>query len=431
MKLFLSERADAEVIGHILILSITILGISMLTVFGVPAIYSLQDMANAKNAEQAFTVLDSRASRVVLGESPLQITNINLGGGTLTVEPNSTENPSYIFVNSSDFNITLPMGRVKYTLGDRFVAYEGGGVWAQYPGGGTVMLSPPEFHYNGWTLTLPVINVSGNASVGGKGTAIVSFKKKATIIQYPNTTFKNRSNPVEGSNIGLVNVNIKSDYYKSWADYAETISYTTVSVNDTNKTANIVLEVISPMGTFVPIPSAITMRNINTTNPEPLINFSFNLVHPGQSWGSRGFELEAINGNKTLSLLIDKVSNDIDIIITYTESPGISEIWNAILFGFKADSPWNIDFLNKTLNLTFTATSCPTWPQVCTHDTTNYSLYDIMQHYALLIGPDIEFNIDSAKMDVETSSYTLFYDPGPGSLTYLHITENRADVGIS
>ena len=82
MKLFNSERAEAEVIGHVIILSITILGIGMITLFGVPAIYNLEDMANSKNVEQAFTVLDSRASRVTLGDSPLQITNIELGGGT-------------------------------------------------------------------------------------------------------------------------------------------------------------------------------------------------------------------------------------------------------------------------------------------------------------------------------------------------------------
>lgn len=429
MKPFLSNRAEAEVIGHIVILSITILGIGTITMFGVPAIYSLENMANSKNVEQAFTILDSRASRAVLGDSPLQITNINLGGGTLSIEPNSSESPSYMLVNSSIFNVTIPMGKIKYTLDDRIVSYEGGGVWAQYPGGGTVMLSPPEFHYNGWTLTLPVINVSGNASIGGKGNALVSFKKMATIIQYPNATTPGRTNPVNGSIIGEVNVNIKSDYYNSWADYAKTLSYTNVSINDMNKTANVVLEVISPMGTIVSIPEIITMRNINMSNPEPLINFSFNLFNPGNSWGSREFELEAINGDKRLSIEIHHdTGDDIDIDYSYT-APGISETWNSFLISKKASSPWNIDFLNKTLNLTFTATSCPTWPQVCT-STTNYSLYDIMQHYALLIGPDIVFNTETEKISNDISSYTLFYDPGPGSLTYLHITENRADVGI-
>lgn len=161
MKILASRNAESEVVGHVIIMGITILGVSIITLYGVPAIYSLEDMANSKNAEQAFTVLDSKASRVTLGESPLQITNINLGGGTMTVEPNGT-NPSYMVVKDQNntFNVTIPMGKIKYQLGDRIVAYEGGGVWAQYPGGGTVMLSPPEIHYNGVTLTLPVFTIN-------------------------------------------------------------------------------------------------------------------------------------------------------------------------------------------------------------------------------------------------------------------------------
>ncbi|MDP2844914.1 MAG: hypothetical protein Q8N79_02420 [Candidatus Methanoperedens sp.] len=113
MKLLKSEKAEAEVIGHVIILGITILGVSMIALYGIPAIYSLQDMANVKSVEQAFTVLDSRASRAILGESPLQITNINLGGGTLTVEPNGAS-PSYMVIKSKNdtFNFTIPMGKI-------------------------------------------------------------------------------------------------------------------------------------------------------------------------------------------------------------------------------------------------------------------------------------------------------------------------------
>ncbi len=427
MKLITSEKAEAEVIGHIIILSITILGIGMITLFGVPAIYTLEDMANSKNVEQAFTVLDSRASRVTLGDSPLQITNIELGGGTLTVEPNSSRNPGYIFVNSSGFNFTIPMGRIKYTLDDRIVSYEGGGVWAQYPGGGTVMLSPPEFHYNGWTLTLPVINVSGNASVGGKGTAVVSVKKMATIIKYPNAS-AGRVNPVNGTNNVIVNVNITSDYYKSWADYARTLSYTNVSVNDKNKTAIIVLEVISPMGTFVPLPASLTIRNINMSNPEPLTNFSLNLFYTGSGCGGgvRDWSITS-SGVPTLTISIEHEHGCDAIVKIEYAGLGIEEEWESspIPEGLQM----NYDLLNTSTMLTYDGSPCLTWGATCT---TNSS-YNIIQHYANLIGPDIIFNIDNTanKLNPTTSSLMMVYDPGPGALTYLHVTENRADVGIS
>ncbi len=429
MKLFNSERAEAEVIGHIIILSITILGIGMITLFGVPAIYTLEDMANSKNVEQAFTVLDSRASRVTLGDSPLQITNIELGGGTLTVEPNSSKNSGYIFVNSSDFNFTIPMGRIKYTLGDRMVSYEGGGVWAQYPGGGTIMLSPPEFHYNGWTLTLPVINVSGNASVAGKGTTVVSIKKMETIIKYPNAS-AGRMNPVNGTNNGIVNVNITSDYYKSWADYARTLSYTNVSVNDKNKTAIIVLEVLSPMGTF-PLPAGqITIRNINTSNPTPINNFSVNLFDSQMNkLNNMDWEIFATNGTTELELEVEKHGSDFLIKIEFDSPSGEEEWEGCLLCGGVNDWPNSIDvdFLNQSMNLT-TDDTLNTWPG----SGNSRSVYDIFQHYLTLMGSDVIFNTDeNDKVDYSKSQLTLNYDPGPGALTYLHVTENRADVGIS
>ncbi|NJD51425.1 MAG: hypothetical protein FIB07_00990 [Candidatus Methanoperedens sp.] len=429
MKLFYSERAEAEVIGHIIILAITILGIGMITLFGVPAIYNLEDMANSKNVEQAFTVLDSRASRVTLGDSPLQVTNIEPGGGTVTVEPNSSRNPSYIVINSSDFNFTIPMGRIKYTLEDRIVSYEGGGVWAQYPDGGTVMLSPPEFHYNGWTLTLPVINVSGNASFAGEGTTVVSIKKITPIIKYPNAS-SGMVNPVNGSKNGKVNVNIKSDYYKSWADYARTLSYTNVSVDDRNKTAIIVLEVLSPMGTFSLPAGEITMRNINTSNPTPVNNFSVNLFDSQMNkLNNMDWEIYAINGTNKLELDVEKDGNNFMIKIEFNSSSGEEEWKGCLLCGGVSSWPnsINVDFLNKSMNLT-TSDTLNTWPG----SGNSRSVYDIFQHYLTFMGSDVTFITDeSRKVDYSKSQLTLNYDPGPGALTYLHVTENRADVVIS
>ncbi|MCZ7393394.1 MAG: hypothetical protein O8C56_08720, partial [Candidatus Methanoperedens sp.] len=55
MKLLKSEKAEAEIVGHVIILGITVLGVGMIASYGVPSILSLEDMANLKNAEQTFT----------------------------------------------------------------------------------------------------------------------------------------------------------------------------------------------------------------------------------------------------------------------------------------------------------------------------------------------------------------------------------------
>lgn len=425
MKLLSSETAASEVIGHILILFITILGISMIALYGVPAIYSLEDTANSKNSEQAFTVLDSRASRLTLGDSPLQVTNINLGGGTVTVEPNSSRNPSYMVINSSNFNIVIPMGRVKYILGDRIVAYEGGGVWAQYPGGNTVMLSPPEFHFNGVTLTLPLISINGSSSVGGKGTATISFKKNSTnstIVRYPNAS-ANMKNPVN-STADKIYVNITSDFYEGWAAYMTNSLYTTVSKNPASKTVRVELIVKPPMGTF-PI-GPIDVRNLDTTNLTPLNNFSLNLVTTNKEV-EEGIEIK--NGSSEFKIDIHREGNgDIKFDLEFIGHP--DEKWE---YSYHDNSDiLNINLLNGSMNFTYNGDCTSTWsPQVC--PSANKSLYDIMQHYMVLLGTDSTITEDEHgdHIDYSKSTYTLDYDVGPVALTYLHITENRADVGIS
>lgn len=245
MKNF-DNRADAEVVGHVIVLGITILGVSMIALYGIPAISSLQDMANLKSTEQAFTVLDSRASRSALGEAPRQITDIALGGGYISTIPNSSSNPSYILIeiNSTPTipSIYIPMGKIVYKLGEREVAYEGGGVWSKYPSA-SIMLSPPEFHYNGETLTLPVVNITGNYSMGGKGTAALNIEKKGKPrVIYPNTTLNpNFTNPIP-ENATYVNITINSTYYDGWASYFRSIPLTNIYTDANEKKVTVKLQ---------------------------------------------------------------------------------------------------------------------------------------------------------------------------------------------
>jgi hypothetical protein len=469
MKLLRSETAASEVVGHMLILFITILGVGMITLYGVPAIYSLEDIANSKNSEQAFTVLDSRASRVTLGESPLQVTDIDLGGGTMTAVPNSTNNPSYMVVNSSNFNVVIPMGKVKYNLGDRIVAYEGGGVWAQYPGGGTVMLSPPEFHYDGVTLTLPVIHFYGNASIGGKGTVAISIKKNATVILYPNTTCSdpdcpNRINPVNYSQTGKVYVNITSDYYLAWADYARTLGYTKVITNDKNRSISIELRVIpSNLGQNTQLTNPITFRGLNTTGTKPLDNFSFKLYgkQTGQflDWDIRA---TSPSGTKTLIFYMKDTSLTVGYQDTAYSKP--VETWGTINYITKTDSNGeyiDVDLLNTSLTLDYSNqvpvgsnSGCAnridrssnfnstdfSWDNIIINTSISnpnrtQSLYNITQHYFLKMAQegDIYFNTcASGAVTPDLSDSTMLQNyTAVGAITYLHITENKADVAIS
>jgi len=462
MKLITSEKADAEVIGHVILLFITILGLSMIVLYGVPAIYSLRDMANIKNVEQTFTVLDSRASRVVLGESPLQITNINLGSGSLTVVPNSTNTKSYMVIKSKNdiFNITIPMGKIKYTLGDRTVAYEGGGVWSKYPGG-SVMLSPPEFHFNGVTLTLPVITISGNTSTGGTGSAAITFMKAQTLVLYPNASFKNRTNPINYTNTGKVYVNITSDYYDAWADFAESLLYTKVSTNTKNRTTSIELTVVpSTMGGPVDITQPINFRGVPNVDT-PLDNFSFKIWTQnimGPKW-----DIRAKSGNRTLIFSFENLkSPPVKLSIGYLDTTysTTGETWGTAYYpNQEGETPVNVDLLNKSTYLNYlninnigadNSAACNayasqfsgikepdySWDNLVINTTNankTQSLYNITEHYISKMAEigDITFGqcAPGNKFPGTGSAMQYSYNT-TGGITYLQITQNNANVTI-
>jgi hypothetical protein len=83
------------------------------------------------------------------------------------------------------------------------------------------MISPPEFHYRAQTLTLPIVQVTGSASVGGSARATVSRGEFLARNVYPNESrsFDNGEpflNPVQN---GSVIVRIESEYARAWGTY--------------------------------------------------------------------------------------------------------------------------------------------------------------------------------------------------------------------
>ncbi len=453
MKFLSPEEAVSDVVSQVIILGITVIGVGMITLYGVPEIYELQDMANLKNIEQTFTILDSRASMAILGGSPLQITNVNLGGGALMVEPNSSASRSYITIKGDNFNVTIPMGKIKYQLGDRIIAYEGGGLWSKYPSG-SVMLSPPEFYYDGITLTLPVINISGNASVGGKGTAIVSIKKTATIVQYPNKSFANRTNPINYNTVGKVYVNITSDeFYDAWYKYARTLPYAKVNRSSTTTSVELTVAPVT-LERNSSIVNPIGFRWLDPSDATPLENFSFKIPSGDLDW-----DIRAMSGNKRLIFYLNGSINNVDLKIGYQhDGQGYddpAETWkgNNTNFIVQPDGYVYVDLLNKSINLEYNNESvgydvtCQpierindngtdfnstdfSWDGITINNGEFQSLYNITQHYIwnMTQEGDIYFNQCGDNAPDTTSSMLINYT---GNLSYLHITENRADVGIS
>jgi len=215
-----------------------IIGMVGVVLIGATAIGDTQQQADTQRVEHTMTLFDSRTALVALGSAQSQTIPLPQSGGTyqtyddtgwmrVVVENTTTGNVEVIA------NVTL--GSIIYEGEDTVIAYQGGGVWRQDRGNQTRMVSPPEFHYQDATLTLPIISIEGGTSVSG---GALSVQRNGTADQvYPNATTDD-VNPVQN---GQVTVTVHSEYYQGWADYFEDRTDGNASYENDQNIANITL----------------------------------------------------------------------------------------------------------------------------------------------------------------------------------------------
>ncbi|TGC07300.1 DUF7289 family protein [Methanolobus halotolerans] len=485
-NLLRSEKAVSAVVGVMIILALTITSISVILLYSAPSMENMQDMASAQRAEQAFTVFDSRTSKVALGESPSQTTSFSIMDGSVSVngDEQAYQNSQIVVVctqldstswhtnyrnnrykwNSwegyeSEDNVTVfnsSLGSITYIQGERLIGYEGGGVWSKYPTGKAVMISPPEFHYNGETLTLPIMKIYGNEVFSGKtDVAVTVSSDNMPVVLYPDNI--DRVNPL---NSDKVLIYIKSEFYTAWAEYADSLTYASAETDDANQTAVVELEVLPEMGKDQ-LKQAFKIGSLNNTNPTPLYDFALNLeAKSSQGLNPNNYQIAATSGTKTLTYYIQKTGNDkltIELAYEDTATNGGIENWEGAnknedafpINDSKEDSSATVDLLSESINMIYTSNEADfSWgpessvsipPDLYITKSQNQTqlLYNISQHYMKLLTMDgsVKFNIQSPgqsdPVDYSESTLNLFYDGMPGSITYLHVSRNDLSVALS
>jgi len=230
------QRGVSNVLSVVLLLAIVVGGVAVVVTAGATALDDTRSELDTSRAEKALTQFDSRSAMVALGGTSRQGVDLAVGDDAgyrvedgagwmnVTIENESTGEVKTLA------NVTL--GAVVYENGQTSLAYQGGGVWKGTEAG-TTMLSPPEFHFRGATLTLPIITVDGNSTLGSG--AVVTNADEAQI-RYPNATLDgNFTNPLD---YGVVNVTVHSDYYESWGRYFEERTEGEVSYDHDRDTAH-------------------------------------------------------------------------------------------------------------------------------------------------------------------------------------------------
>jgi len=230
-------RGQSETLGFILLVAIATIGITSVVVLGSVAVEDSRHAMEVGSAEHAMTEFDSQVSLVAHGDSDSQVASLPEGRGQgVRTNPDAGRLRVAVHNQSNGSSLTLlntSLGAVAYENGDTSIAYQGGGVWKGSADGVSSMVSPPEIHYQGTTLTLPLVLIGGEGSAAGDA----QITKRGSSAVYPTAT---RENPLER---GVVSLAVTSDYYEAWGRYFEQRMAGDVILDHPNDTARINLTV--------------------------------------------------------------------------------------------------------------------------------------------------------------------------------------------
>lgn len=238
------SRAQSATLGLVLVFGLVIIGATVVVVLGGAAFDDSSSALGTQRAEKAMTQFDSRAALVALGNTHAQQLQIPLRSGD-RLGVNETAGSMTVSIKSfsggPDRSESWELGRLTYTNGETDIAYQGGGVWRKATGeSGSLMVSPPEFHFRNGTLTLPAITVSGDSSVGRR---VNVTPGSATTTWFPDSS-GGWLNPLDDHRVF---VNVTSEYYHGWGQYFEKRTEGDVRYDHAN--SEVSLELVTPIGT--------------------------------------------------------------------------------------------------------------------------------------------------------------------------------------
>jgi len=471
MRWLNNEEGVSEVFGYIIILGIVITCLTFLTIIGASSIQSSKDNSQLSSVQQAFTVADSRMSKARFSTSIFQEEAFKINDGTMYV--NGSYDDSHIIVYGIDgnpiYNGTL--GTIKFISDSGEVAYQDGGVWAKYPDGGTIMISPPDFDYNGVTLTLPIMRINGNGSYAySNGNTLVDINSSGKIdIKYPGD---NGYNPIPQGK--YINITIKSDYYKAWESYINERTRATAVSNPDKKMVNISL--YSGKGRQSgSVDDGFTTKYMDTSEviPIEIFNFTFYRQNPGNDFWIV-YDTRYANNTPTdprLMISITRTKGHLNkeyaqVVFTYVKG-GLTEQFRGYLPLNRKDSDevLMVNMLNHTQTpvpdeddpsiLAYVMTYESLSPSVTwgtndavydtgfvagydnssdVHNGDYKSAFDVTEHYMRLVATAFPSGPTYVKISehgyIEPSNFVLQYKSSE-DIKYLYITEGTLDVTLN
>jgi len=166
------DSGVSETIGFIIIFGIIMTGISIVALYGYPALIQEQSNANIKNMEKNMLVLQSDLKSLTYKSVPYQETMMQVSGGTLVIKENPivppSERPYFEFVAGGAPVEYFAPGELRFESadGEATVTLENGAVHIRYWSSptGSAMLASPSWFYDQTTGTYVIQFIHMNAT---------------------------------------------------------------------------------------------------------------------------------------------------------------------------------------------------------------------------------------------------------------------------
>jgi hypothetical protein len=189
----MTDRAQSELVGFMLVFAMVIAAMSLVTVAGVGELRDLRDAERHANAERAFDVLADNVEDLAFERATSRATELNLADARLSFgDPVTvTVNGTAVANASRNFSFAYAIRPLVYETNDgKRLVYAGGGTFSR-DRSGMVMLSDPSLVLSpdrSNVLVVQTRRVGDSAAVGGSSTVLVRTERVGTDIYRANET---------------------------------------------------------------------------------------------------------------------------------------------------------------------------------------------------------------------------------------------------
>ena len=236
------ERGASEVVGYVLLVGVTTMGIATILLLGGSLVDDIQSQAVDESTEVSLGSANQRLD--ALSSTRVNSTRLELRGkepSAVRVDSNASSGAILLDVNGGTCRARLPLSTIRYERGGErgTVGLQAGGEFALAADGeSSAVVEPPSFTADNGTIDITTYALSGYVD-----DRTVRIRKNATLSETRSRTVETQLTNGDPScnRPDNVTITVRSQYYQAWADHLADETGRSVTTHPNNDTARVYL----------------------------------------------------------------------------------------------------------------------------------------------------------------------------------------------